>query len=82
MAKRFCYFIPAGQYDKKGYIPSAVFEGESGHRPMLGNGACSEPWYWGADYKTACQICDGENAKLGLSQKEVHKIIASSMRAS
>ena len=74
--KKFCYIIVPDQKDEHGYIPSAVFEGEPGHRPMMGQGDCAAPWYWGKDIETAQRICDEQNAKMGLSKDDVSKITA------
>ena len=81
---RFCYFIPHVQDENVklygGYVPSAVFEDESGHYPMLGNGPCASPWVWGKTYQEAEEVCKKANERLGLSETEVAVIVASSMR--
>ena len=78
---RWCFWIPVEQHDANGWIPSVVTEDEYGHVPLTGNGTAAAPWYWGATYEQACQVCASENARLGLSPADVTAIIASSMRA-
>jgi len=48
---------------------------------MKGNGSCAEPWYWGDTYKKACEVCEQENEKRGISRKEAAIIVMSSMGA-
>ena len=80
-AARWCYFIPAGQYDEHGYIPSLVTEYEAGHSPMTGD-ASQTPWYWGKTYERAQQVCDRFNLdRLGLTKQTAARIVASSMAA-
>lgn len=79
--KRFCYYIPPGQSDVNGFIPSLVNENEAGHSPMTGRGEGSAPWYWGKTYEEACKNCDEYNLKMGVSPKEAMEIVASSIRA-
>ena len=81
---RKCYWIdPVQDPGEYGYIPSIVTEGESGHSPLTGNGACASPWYWGKTYKKARAFCDQMNANdFGLTPGEAAKIVASSMAAS
>jgi len=79
MAKRFCYTAITGQFDKNGYIPSAVFEGEKGHRPMMGQGKFAAPWYWGKTYGECQEIADLMNEDLGLTKAEAFKIVGKSM---
>jgi hypothetical protein len=76
---RQCFYIPEGQRDEAGYIPSLVTEGEPGHAPLTGNGACAQPWHWGTTYQEARAICDRENARLGLTPAEATDIVLSSM---
>lgn len=77
--KRFCYYIPHDSGTDKGFIPSIVIEGESGHRPMTGGPSeFAVPYYWG-DYETAKQVAAKRNADMGLSKKDVDEIICSSM---
>jgi hypothetical protein len=80
-APRVCFYIPFGQCDDAGYIPSAVTEDEPGHAPLTGRGAHSAPWHWGKTYEEAKAICAEENARLGLSEDDVTAIVASSMAA-
>ena len=80
--KRRCYVILEGQRNSHGYIPSVVTEGETGHHPMMGNGAFSQPWYWGTDFETAQRLCADANRSLGLSEFDVEQIVTSSIRAS
>lgn len=77
--KRKCFYIPEGQFDDKGYIPSLVTEGEMGHAPLKGNGPFSQPWYWGKTKVEAEEIAAKENERLGLSRQDVLEIVASSM---
>lgn len=79
---RQCFYIPEGQFDDNGYIPSLVTENEPGHRPLTGNGRFSSPWYWGKTYEKAREICAEENKKLGLTEEDVVEIVASSIGAS
>ena len=78
---RYAFWIdptqPAGH---RGFIPSVVFEGVSGHYPMVGRGEHAQPWYWG-DIDTAKRLAADENAKLGLTEQDVSDIIISSMFA-
>jgi hypothetical protein len=80
-APRICFFIPYGQQDAKGYIPSLVIENEPGHDPLKGHGACAEAWHWGATYEQARAICAAENARRGISAEDALTIVMSSMRA-
>jgi len=81
--KKYCYTILATSYVKgKGYIPSIVFENESGHFPLAGNPAkMQEAWYWGEDLETAKKIAAEKNAELGISEEEAFRIVGSSMFA-
>ena len=79
---KFCYTIIEGQTDDKGnYIPSAVFENEPGHYPMMGQGLCSAPWTWGPDYHKACEVATSKNKSMGISEVEAAEILTSSMFA-
>lgn len=64
----------------RGHIPSVVFEGVSGHYPMVGQGEHAQPWYWG-DTDTAKRLAAEANAALGLTPEDVSDIILSSMFA-
>jgi len=77
---RTCFIILADQRDGEGYIPSVVTEGEYGHSPLTGNGACAAPWHWGKTWETAQDTCRQENSKLGLGVADVIDITLSSMR--
>ncbi len=83
--KRFCYYIDGSQEppgpDKPGYIPSVVFENESGHYPLVGKDSVATPWYWGNSLKDAEIICKRENGRLGLTPEDVQDIIDSSIEA-
>lgn len=80
MTKRTCIYVPVEQYvEGKGYVPSVVTEGEPGHSPLTGQGEHSQPWFWGHDYKKACEIADDYNRRLGLSDQDVADILASSI---
>lgn len=82
MKKRFCYYISPSQNPEThgGYVPSLVNENEAGYSPMLGNGAGARPWVWGKTLPEAEAVCAKANADLGLSDRDVTVIIASSMR--
>lgn len=78
---RYAFWInEAQEAGPRGHIPSVVFEGVSGHYPMVGQGELAQPWYWG-DTATAKDIARRENAKLGLTSDDVLDIITSSMFA-
>ena len=77
-----CYYINPSQDPDKygGYVPSLVTENETGHSPMLGDGhEISQPWVWGKTLDQAEEIAAKRNAKDGLSEKDVDRIIWSSM---
>ncbi len=80
---RMCYLINEAQDPKvhDGYVPSVVFEGEPGHRPMTGQGEGCRPWIWGQDLSAAQMICAAQNKEMGLSTRDVEEIIDSSMPA-
>jgi hypothetical protein len=82
-ARRYCFFIPASQFDEHGYIPSVVTEGEPGHTPLRGTGEAARPrpWSWGQTLAEAEQAAAEANARLGLSPEEVAEIILSSVAA-
>lgn len=83
LSKPFCYYVPEDQDTKLygGFVPSVVIENESGHYPMLGNGAHASPWVWGDTHEKAQQIADQVNAKRGVSKAEAERIVDSSMAA-
>ncbi len=79
---RRCYYIPPGQCDEHGFIPSLVIEHEAGHSPMTGRGDCAVPWYWGKTYENAEQTCDRVNkARFGITPQTAAAIVTSSMAA-
>jgi hypothetical protein len=80
-APRTCFYIPAGQFDENGYIPSLVIEGEPGHAPLTGNGPGSSPWYWGKTYEEAQATAEKANAEKGISPDDAIAIVCSSMAA-
>lgn len=84
LSKPFCYYVPEDQDTKLygGFVPSVVIENESGHYPMLGNGAHASPWVWGDTYEKAKEIAEEMNHKLGISPQRATEIVASSMAAS
>jgi hypothetical protein len=77
--RRFCYLVLEEQFDDKGFIPSAVFENESGHRPMVGQGLYASPWHWGKTFEEAKEVCVTANERLGFTREDVAQIVASSM---
>lgn len=84
-APRECYWICSSQafnphLKEMGYIPSLVVEGEPGHSPLMGQGECATPWYWGMTYEAAKVTAAKANMEtFGLSEKEVFEIVTSSM---
>jgi hypothetical protein len=79
---RQCFYIPAGQFDELGWIPSVVTEGQPGHQPLAGNGPQAQPWHWGRTYPEAVHICNLENVQaFGLTPADAAAIIASSIAA-
>lgn len=78
---RTCFYIPVGQYDDQGYIPSLVTENEPGHAPLTGNGSHAAPWHWGRTYEDAQKIAEEENRRIGVSPEDALQIVASSMRS-
>lgn len=80
---RQCYIVLPDQRDEKGYIPSLVTEGESGHQPLAGDKAKFQAaWYWSTDFDNAKKYCARRNADdFGLTEDDVLSIVASSMGA-
>lgn len=78
--KQHCYAVFHNQFDENGYVPSLITRDEAGHSPMLGNGECSSPWYWGKTFEQAEAVCRRVNECMGLSEQDVAEIIASSMK--
>tara|TARA_E500000331_G_C16601491_1_gene431907 strand:+ start:132 stop:395 length:264 start_codon:yes stop_codon:yes gene_type:complete len=81
MSRRMIVYVPTDSYSEKhkGYIPSVVYENESGHYPLVGNGPFALPWVWGDDYEKATKIAAKHNASMGISEEEADKILTSSM---
>lgn len=79
--KPWCYYVDPTQNPKEhdGYVPSVVFENVPGHYPMLRTQG-QAPWVFGATLEQAEIICRRVNAQRGLSERDVTKIVASSMR--
>lgn len=82
LEKRWCFYIPRGQCNDNGYIPSVVTEAEAGHAPLIGSGELSEPWYWGSTYEEAVALARKYNLERGLSDEDVDEIVVSSVAAS
>lgn len=80
MTPRMCFIVLIDQRDEHGFIPSVVYENESGHHPLVGKGDLARPWYWGQTYEAAKDVCANQNRSLGLSEDEVVEIVTSSMR--
>lgn len=78
MMARTCYWIPVGQYDEHGYMPSVVTEGRPGHVPCTGRPDGGPPWYWGRTYEEAVARCAKENEAIGVSAETAREIIRSS----
>lgn len=84
MATRaWCFYIPQAQDTSKhgGFIPSVVFENESGHYPLSGDGEFAQPWIWGSTFEEAQATCNAANELRGVSREQVQRIVLSSMRA-
>ena len=87
MSNRTCYYIPVDGYiEGEGFRVAVVTENEPGYRqtgtwPYTGARGETRPYFWGHDYNDACAIAREQNKKLGLSEEDVIKIIASSMGA-
>ena len=78
--RRYCFVIlPEVRDSRRGFRPCIVFENEPGYYPNGGGDV--EPWYWGKDLAIAEQCARYQNAKLGLSDADVNKIVGSSMAA-
>ena len=74
IARKYAFVIPATGYDeKRGYQVGIAVEGERGYNVT--------DWYWGHDYKVACELADERNAKMGLTKEQAEDIIISTMRA-
>ena len=81
MAKRYCFWIPASPHDESGYVPAMITEGQPGYKLMLGSGESAAPWYWGGTRQEALAVAAEANIRLGLSDRDVADIIASSLAA-
>lgn len=85
MTEFFRATIPADALiEGRGFRVSIVFENEPGHFPTgswpyEGKPGQQAPWFWGEDYKIACQLADEQNEIMGISKLEAIKIVASSM---
>lgn len=79
----FCYYVNAVQDVELhgGYVPSVVIENEAGHYPMEGDPTKHQaPWVWGKTLPVAEQLAREANARLGLTEDDVTRILMSSMR--
>ena len=80
--ERFCFYINECQdpSENGGYVPSIVYEGKAGHYPCTGDPRKMQtPWVWGKTVEIAKAAAHEQNERLGLSEREVTLIIASSM---
>jgi hypothetical protein len=83
---RICYYVPAdADRDERGrYRVSIVVEGKPGHRPTgiwPQDGAQEMPYFWGPTLEAALDTAMRVNkTNLGLTERDVHTIVASSMR--
>ena len=75
---RTCYWVPVGQRDRHGYMPSVVTEGKPGHVPCTGRQDGGPPSYWGQTYEEAAARCAKENKAIGVSAEAAREIIRSS----
>jgi len=77
----WCYWISETQDPAKhgGYVPSRVDWNVLGHWPMTGRGEGSAPWVWGKTLAEAQEVCRKANADMGLSDRDVDRILCSSM---
>jgi hypothetical protein len=77
-------YCAAGEYDEidgvKHFIPSIVYDGEKGHRPMRGQSKGMLPYYWGNTMAECQKVCDKHNEDMGVDRKTALKIIGQSMR--
>jgi hypothetical protein len=92
--KRLCYYIPRDSFvEGRGYRVAVVTEDTAGYVltgtwPYTGAAGETLPYFWGKrdepdsneNYKVACEAATFQNARMGHSDSEVMKIIASSMR--
>jgi len=81
--RAWCYAY-CGEYDerddKRLYIPSIVFEDESGHFPMRGNDD-QLPYYWGTSAREIKATCLQMNAERHITKEDASRITTSSIRA-
>ena len=79
MAK-ICVIILANSRAEDGqFIPVVVTEGQTGYRPLSGQGEGSAPWKWGTDVQKAMDYADDYNTKLGVTPGEADVIVHKSM---
>jgi hypothetical protein len=83
---RMCYVIVPQEFvPEQGFRACVCIEGETGYRPT-GNwpyhGRVGEtmPYFWGLSLDEAEQAAKKQNERLGLTEKDVAIIIASTMR--
>lgn len=85
--RRWCYWIPAeGYVEGHGYRVAIVFEYEAGYyftgddAWIAGDPGARKPWFWGKTYEEAKKVAEDMNRdRLGLSDKEAHFIVTTSM---
>jgi hypothetical protein len=83
----FVYFVPADALvEGHGFRAHVVFENHpdlfaSGNWPYSGGPDEVLPWFWGDDHKTACEIADQQNLKMGYTKERAQKIVTSSLVA-
>ena len=69
---RLCYFVNEAITAEDGQLIVCIAEeGMKGYRKT--------DWFWGKDYERASMLADKQNEKMGISQNEAWKIIASTM---
>ena len=74
---RTCWWVPFGQRDRYGYMPSLVTEGQAGHVPCTGNADGGPPQYWGQTFEEAHARCEKENEARGISPEAAREIVRS-----
>lgn len=82
--RKHCYYIPFPPAIKVegGFVPSLVFENEPGHFPMKGDPEkLQEPWVWGPTLKDAEKAAKAMNERMGVSEVDAIRIVASSMNS-
>lgn len=82
--ERMMIYWCAGEHDivdgEVKYIPSVIFDGEKGHRPMRGSSPDALPYYWGSTEKECQEVCDSANEEMGVDKETAMKIVGRSMR--